>query len=81
FPCRIYGNKTAWWNSKLSLKFLGFHFAKSGNPDAKIILLRNDFSGHWTDEVTIYANSLNTSELAHINLCASARGYFSFSKF
>ncbi|OWY90969.1 LOW QUALITY PROTEIN: hypothetical protein PHMEG_00040650, partial [Phytophthora megakarya] len=55
----IYGNKTAWWNTDLSKNFLEFHFAKRENPDEKIILLWDDFSAHWTPEVTNYAASLN----------------------
>ncbi|POM60445.1 hypothetical protein PHPALM_30701, partial [Phytophthora palmivora] len=42
-PCQIYGNKTAWWNTELSKKFLEFHFSSRENPGEKIILLWDDF--------------------------------------
>lgn len=48
--CRIYGNKCAWWNSELSVRFLQFHFAERANLDENILLIWDDFSGHWTDE-------------------------------
>ncbi|KAJ8519215.1 hypothetical protein ON010_g18103 [Phytophthora cinnamomi] len=57
--CRIYGNPTAWWNSYISLQFLRYHFTYRDNMDEKLLLLRDDFSGHWTQEVLDYAASIN----------------------
>ncbi|KAG1705316.1 hypothetical protein DVH05_004246 [Phytophthora capsici] len=57
--CKIYGNRTAWWNSKLSIEFLRYHFASRENVHENVLLLWDDFSGHWTDEVVDYATSIN----------------------
>ncbi|RHY12586.1 hypothetical protein DYB25_008018 [Aphanomyces astaci] len=60
FGCRIYGNPTAWWNSTISMDFLRYHFA--GRPDRatkKVLLLWDDFSAHFTDEVVAVATELN----------------------
>jgi hypothetical protein len=56
---QIYGNPTAWWNSDLSIRFLEYHFQNRANPDEKILLLWDDFSGHWTTEVKAKAAELN----------------------
>lgn len=57
--CHIYGNKAAWWNHELSLTFLEFNFADRENPDENVLLIWDDFSGHWTADVLAYAASLN----------------------
>ncbi|KAF0700831.1 Aste57867_8630 [Aphanomyces stellatus] len=62
--CEIYGNPSAWWNSGLSIAFLGYHFA--GRPDRsskKILLLWDDFSGHFSDDVVAYTKELNVELL------------------
>ncbi|POM64405.1 Hypothetical protein PHPALM_20068 [Phytophthora palmivora] len=46
---QVYGNT----------KVLRFHFEGRENPAAPILLLWDDFSGHWTKEVTDYAVSIN----------------------
>ncbi|KAE9052674.1 hypothetical protein PR001_g283 [Phytophthora rubi] len=43
----------------MSLKFLEYHFAGRENIDDNVLLLWDDFSGHWTTEVVDYAASLN----------------------
>lgn len=48
-----------WWNSSLSLVFLEHHFANRLSPKEPILLLWDDFSGHWTDAVRQYAASIN----------------------
>ncbi|KAE9350839.1 hypothetical protein PR003_g5181 [Phytophthora rubi] len=50
---------TAWWNSYISLQFLQYHFGYRDNMDEKLLLLWDDFSGHWTPEVLDYAASIN----------------------
>ncbi|KAF0724873.1 hypothetical protein Ae201684P_008451 [Aphanomyces euteiches] len=58
--CQIHGNPTAWWNGSLSMKFLEYHFAQ--RPDRatkKVLLIRDDFSAHFTEEVVAYAEELN----------------------
>ncbi|RLN98110.1 hypothetical protein DYB28_002775 [Aphanomyces astaci] len=61
FNCRVYGNPTAWWNGSISLSFLEFHFSERPDRDTKpVLLLWDDFSAHWTEEVVAYASSINT---------------------
>ncbi|RQM20489.1 hypothetical protein B5M09_010340 [Aphanomyces astaci] len=58
--CRIYGNPTAWWNAQVSLKFLEYHFGQ--RPDRatkKVLLIWDDFSAHFTEDVVAYAKSIN----------------------
>ncbi|OWZ16687.1 hypothetical protein PHMEG_0009484 [Phytophthora megakarya] len=50
--CRIYDNPTA-------VAFLKYHIGSRDNLEEKILLLWDDFSGHWTDEVKDYAASIN----------------------
>ncbi|RLO01447.1 hypothetical protein DYB28_006087 [Aphanomyces astaci] len=60
FNCRLYGNPTAWWNFDISVAFLKFHF--ENRPDRstkKVLLLWDDFSAHFTDEVVECARELN----------------------
>ncbi|GMF18543.1 unnamed protein product [Phytophthora lilii] len=59
YGCQIYGNKCAWWNAELSVKFLKFPFANRPNLDENILLIWDAFSGHWTTEVEEYAASIN----------------------
>lgn len=55
---QIYGNSSAWWNSDLSVAFLDYHFASRDEAEP-ILLLWDDFSAHWTDEVKKHATLLN----------------------
>ncbi|KAF0744756.1 hypothetical protein Ae201684P_018303 [Aphanomyces euteiches] len=58
--CQIHGNRTAWWNGSLSMKFLEYHFAQ--RPDRatkKVLLIWDDFSAHFTEEVVAFAEELN----------------------
>ncbi|RLN96345.1 hypothetical protein DYB28_001557 [Aphanomyces astaci] len=48
---RLYGNPSAWWNEDISVEFLRFHFGSRLNMADKILLLWDDFSGHFTDKV------------------------------
>ncbi|RHZ15983.1 hypothetical protein DYB37_013381 [Aphanomyces astaci] len=58
--CRIYGNPTAWWISGMSLEFLRYHFGdRHDRTTKKVILLWDDFSAHFTEEVVAYADSIN----------------------
>ncbi|KAF0690763.1 hypothetical protein As57867_017804, partial [Aphanomyces stellatus] len=58
--CQIYGNPSAWWNSDISLQFLKYHFANRPDRETKkVLLLWDDFSAHFTDEVTAYAETIN----------------------
>ncbi|OWY98102.1 DNA binding protein, partial [Phytophthora megakarya] len=42
----------------LSMAFLDFHFSDR-DEDEPILLLWDDFSAHWTDEVEAHAQTLN----------------------
>ncbi|KAG2976704.1 hypothetical protein PC119_g22100 [Phytophthora cactorum] len=55
---QIYGNISAWWNTELSVAFLDYHFA-SRDDDAPVLLLWDDISAHWTEEVRQHALLLN----------------------
>ncbi|KAG2759479.1 hypothetical protein PC129_g18245 [Phytophthora cactorum] len=55
---QIYGNISAWWNTELSVAFLDYHFA-SRDDDEPVLLLWDDFSAHWTEEVRQHALLLN----------------------
>ncbi|RHZ40392.1 hypothetical protein DYB26_015649 [Aphanomyces astaci] len=58
--CQIYGTPTAWWNAGISLAFLKFHFAsRADRATKKVMLIWDDFSAHFTEEVVAYAESLN----------------------
>ncbi|RHY85095.1 hypothetical protein DYB31_014952, partial [Aphanomyces astaci] len=57
---QIYGNPTAWWNSTISLAFLKFHFGqRADRATKKVLLLWDDFSAHFTDDVVAYAKEIN----------------------
>ncbi|KUF89098.1 hypothetical protein AM588_10005274 [Phytophthora nicotianae] len=55
---QIYGNESAWWTSDLSIRFLDYHFANR-EECLPVLLLLDDFSAHWTDEVKEHAKNLS----------------------
>nr|CCA27601.1 AlNc14C584G12216 [Albugo laibachii Nc14] len=55
----VYGNKTAWWNSNLQLKVLETFFSSRPDMSVPVLLLLDDFSGHWTHPVRDYATAIN----------------------
>lgn len=58
--CQIYRNKAGWWNSNLMQDWLQFNFGfRIEMKDNPILLLVDDFSGHWTESVQKYAEKLN----------------------
>ncbi|RHY91717.1 hypothetical protein DYB26_007031 [Aphanomyces astaci] len=60
FNCRVSEKSTAWWNGSISLSFLQFHFSDRSDRDTKpVLLLWDDVSAHWTEEVVAYATSIN----------------------
>ncbi|ETV77214.1 hypothetical protein H257_09101 [Aphanomyces astaci] len=62
FPLQIYGNPSAWWNAGISLRFLDFHFGhRRGQAVDPVLLLWDDFSAHFTDEVVQRAKDLQAS--------------------
>ncbi|RHY84087.1 hypothetical protein DYB35_002129 [Aphanomyces astaci] len=59
-PSRIYGNPTAWWNSTISIAFLTYHFGhRQGKNNKHVLLLWDDFSAHFTEDVVAYAKTVN----------------------
>jgi len=52
YGMQVYANDRGWWNSSLSVAFLKYHFGCRSDMDRPVLLLLDDFSGHWTDEVT-----------------------------
>ncbi|GMG14646.1 unnamed protein product [Phytophthora fragariaefolia] len=63
----IFGNGNGWWNEKLTIDFLRFHFAARNDMTTPVLLLLDEFSGHWTDAVLACARDLNV-ELMRIRL-------------
>ncbi|RLN58737.1 hypothetical protein BBJ28_00026573 [Nothophytophthora sp. Chile5] len=55
---QTYGNKTGWWNAGLSVVWLDYNFNDRIHPDCLVLLLWDDFSSHWTDEVKAHAKTL-----------------------
>ncbi|RHY05566.1 hypothetical protein DYB25_011413 [Aphanomyces astaci] len=59
----IHGNPTAWWNASISMQFLKYHFSeRHDRATKKVMLIWDDFSAHFTDEVTAYAKEGATIE-------------------
>jgi hypothetical protein len=56
---RIHTNPTGWWNEFLHREFLREHFAERADADTPVLLLLDEFSGHWTEKTKEYAKSIN----------------------
>ncbi|OWY90359.1 hypothetical protein PHMEG_00041540, partial [Phytophthora megakarya] len=56
-----FSNNLGWWNHKMTINFLQFHFSNRQNMSEPILLLLDDFSGHWTDDVIEYAKTINVT--------------------
>ncbi|KAL3656743.1 hypothetical protein V7S43_018406 [Phytophthora oleae] len=54
----IYGNQKDWLNRKFSVEFLRYRIGARNAMDIPVLLLWDDFSGHWTDEVIAFAKSV-----------------------
>ncbi|OWZ03046.1 DNA binding protein [Phytophthora megakarya] len=52
---QIYANAKGWWNQRLWLLWVQYHFGSRDNLGEKVLLLWDDFSGHWTPLVKMYA--------------------------
>ncbi|POM74466.1 Hypothetical protein PHPALM_8576 [Phytophthora palmivora] len=61
---QIYGNAAGWWNSELTIQFLLHHFRHRENMDTPVLLLLDEFSGHWRLDVQIFARLLNVELMA-----------------
>ncbi|KAE8973990.1 hypothetical protein PR001_g26148 [Phytophthora rubi] len=58
---QIHGNGKGWWDAKLTLEWLKHHFGSRENLKQPVLLLLDDFSGHWTTEVAEYAKVINVT--------------------
>jgi hypothetical protein len=68
----IFGNKTGWWKGEISIEFLEYHFGQRANKaNDPILLLWDDFSAHWTDDVKEKAKELNVHLLKIPPKCTS----------
>jgi hypothetical protein len=67
---QIYCNATAWWNEALHIKFLDFMF-KRESPCEPVLLMVDDFSGHWTAKVQAHAASIGVHLLKVPKSCTS----------
>ncbi|RLN65206.1 hypothetical protein BBJ28_00026782 [Nothophytophthora sp. Chile5] len=47
---RIYGNQSTWWTGGLTVEFLRYHFGHRDVFSEPVMLLLDDFSGHWVSE-------------------------------
>ncbi|KAE8891742.1 hypothetical protein PF003_g24223 [Phytophthora fragariae] len=56
---QLYANPTAWWNAGIHMEFINGNFGSRPQPRQPILLLVDDFSGHWTAEVKAYAASID----------------------
>ncbi|KAG6589326.1 NPP1 protein [Phytophthora cinnamomi] len=56
---QLYANPTAWWNADIHMEFIKGNFGSRPQPRQPILLLVDDFSGHWTAEVKAYAASID----------------------
>jgi len=55
----LYANPTAWWNADIHMEFLKAAFGLRTRPWQPVVLLVDDFSGHWVDSIDTYARSID----------------------
>ncbi|KAG6964143.1 hypothetical protein JG688_00007828 [Phytophthora aleatoria] len=60
---QVYSNAKGWWDRHLTIHFLKFHFGNRKDMSEPILLLLDDFSGHWTEDVIEYAKEINATLL------------------
>nr|CCA27599.1 conserved hypothetical protein [Albugo laibachii Nc14] len=59
FGVQIYADVTAWWNAEMSVRFLEYHFGERRERQvSSILLLWDEFSAHWSEQVRICAEEL-----------------------
>ncbi|KAJ0392099.1 hypothetical protein P43SY_004097 [Pythium insidiosum] len=56
---RILSNPTGWWNEYVHREFLQQHFGTRASVEEPVLLLLDEFSGHWTPETKAFAQKLN----------------------
>jgi hypothetical protein len=55
----LFANPTAWWNANIHLEFLKVSFGSRPRPWQPVLLLVDDFSGHWAEGIDDYARSID----------------------
>lgn len=60
----LYANPSAWWNEMIHIEWLKAMFGDRTRPWQPIILIVDDFSGHWTPAVKNYAASVEVHLMA-----------------
>ena len=58
----VHGNRAGWWNEHIHKQFLAHHFGKR-DFSQPVLLLLDDFSGHWTAKTQAYATEINVHTL------------------
>lgn len=56
---QLHANAAGWWNSELLIQFLYYHFGQRANMHQPVLLLWDDFSGNWREDVVIFARLIN----------------------
>lgn len=56
---QIHANGRGWWTGDLRCQFLQYHFGGRTDKSDPLLLLWDDFAGHWTEAVRRCAESLN----------------------
>ncbi|RLN31811.1 hypothetical protein BBJ28_00020351 [Nothophytophthora sp. Chile5] len=76
YEVQIYGNRCGWWDSRLSVIWLDYHFKGRQHPERPVVLLWDLFSGHWSLEVVNHAKSINVHLVevpgGHTSVCQPA---------
>jgi hypothetical protein len=79
--CQIYRNKSGWWNANLMQEWLQFNFGFRVNmKENPVLLIVDDFSGHWTDAVQNHAEKLNVHLMRVPPVCSSCEIFVEHSK-
>ncbi|GMF13486.1 unnamed protein product [Phytophthora lilii] len=60
---QVYANAKGWWDRHLTMLFFKFQFGNRPNLLEPILLLLDDFSCRWTDELVEYAKSIKVTLL------------------
>lgn len=81
----IYGNESGWWNEGLPIIWLNNSCKRRKDPSIPILLLLDDFTGHWTRAVIAHATSpyvqLLKAPSGYIGVCQPALRGIAPSKF
>jgi hypothetical protein len=72
----LYANPTAWWNEDVHIEFLAKSYGTRSRPWMSVLLLIDDFSGHWTSKCREFALSIDVHMMkvppSHTSVCQPA---------